>query len=364
MISKDDDKVCFTCGIPESDFMFGGPIDFIERNGQIYSINVHVPEVQSTEEYSGHETYDLKVSVDCTDLSSYEITANDHASNGESAKFTLYSADTSTLDWGAIHAGNEPMPELDTELAAKLWNQLGGIWLVDQDSDTSFFTNFTEDNGEYCITQGIPASGYMLSGILTDITLSGDVYNLTLYCPAVPETEMDSGHDAFYSSLVCEVTGNAKMNLTLFAGEGEYVSWRYASADWDSFDWGLIYGSDVGQAWNRLSGAWVGKNESGTVLCAYFYTNTSGDRVVSLGVPFTGPDTSGTVVSFEDRMSDSTWWAQLNISGTGQSILIMIDYSAVSAGRIRITDFHEDGKVFQLDYKAKNPQLLTEEMMP
>lgn len=363
-VSKDSGEICFTCGIPESEFMFGGPIDYIEKSGQKYNFNVHVPAVASTEEYSGHEAYDLWATVDCTDLSSYEITATDHARDGAPGKFVFYCDDFATLDWGALHAGNDPIPELDRDLASKLWNQVSGIWLLDQSSEGYFFSTFSEENGEFCITQGIPASGYMISGTLTEISESGGIYDLTIHVPAVPENEMDSGHDAFYASLVCEVTGNGKMNLTLFAGEGEYLSWRYASPDWDSFDWGLIYGSDVGSAWNRLSGAWVGKNESGTTLCAYFYTNGSGERVVSLSVPFTGPGTDGTVTSFEDRMSDSTWWAQLDISGSDMGILIMIDYSAISSGRIRITDFFEDGKVFSLDYKAEDPQHLTEEMMP
>ena len=54
--------------------------------------------------------------------------------------------------------------------------------------------------------------------------------------------------------------------MTCFAGNGDFSQWRYASADWDSFDWNQIYGSDVGTAWNKLSGAWVGKNDSGKII--------------------------------------------------------------------------------------------------
>ncbi|MBP0969768.1 MAG: hypothetical protein J5744_06425 [Oscillospiraceae bacterium] len=363
-VSKDGGDICFTAGIPESDFIFGGPIDYIEKSGNVYTFNVHVPEVPSTEEYSGHEAYDLNTSIDVTSIDAYEIKANDHARDSAMARFTFYCADLESLDWGALHAGNEPMPSLDTDLAAKLWNQLSGIWLLDEVDDSIFFTTFTVENGEYCIGQGIPASGYMLSGYITDIQEKDGQYEMILFVPAVDASEMDDGHPAYYTELYLAITGNGKLKFTCFAGDGDYSQWRFAANDWDTFDWNQIYGSDVSQAWNKLSGAWVGINESGKTLFADFYVTVSGDRRVSMGVPFTGPASEGTVVSFEDRTVDSTWWAQLELLDSGKSILIMIDYSAFASGKIRITDFFDDGKVFTLEYKAQDSQHLTEEMMP
>lgn len=363
-ISKDGDDVCFTAGIPETEFAFGGPIDYIEKAGDVYTFNVHIPEVPSTEEYSGHEAYDLLTSINCADIDKYQITANDHARNGDMRIFDFYGADLESVDWGAMHAGNEPMPSVDTDLLKKLWEQLNGIWLLDEVADNIFFSTFTFDGENYCLGQGIPASGYMLSGTVTDIKEKDGRYDITVFIPAVPETEMDSGHAAFSVDVALQITGNGKIRMTCFAGNGDFSQWRYASADWDSFDWNQIYGSDVGTAWNKLSGAWVGKNDSGKTLVADFYVTTMGDRRITLGIPFTGPGNTGTVVSFEDRTVDSTWWAQLDITETEKSILVMIDYSAISSGKIRMTDFFDDGKVFTLEYKAQDSQHLTEEMMP
>ncbi|MBR5065575.1 MAG: hypothetical protein IKX09_04925, partial [Oscillospiraceae bacterium] len=90
----------------------------------------------------------------------------------------------------------------------------------------------------------------------------------------------------------------------------------------------------------------------------------SGDHVVSLGIPFTGPAASGTVSEFEDRTSDCTFWPRIDLADSDMSMYIMIDYSSVAEGRIVLTDFFDSGKPVTLEYKAPDPQQLTEEMMP
>ena len=365
IFSKSDGKICYTAGIPWSEFAFGGPIKKISKDGNVYSITVGVPAVPSTEEYSGHEAYDLDLTVDTTNLNSYMITANDHAKDGSVVPFTLFSSDTENYNFDALRAGSDPIQGLNEELAEKLWSQLGGIWLLDDASDEIFFTVFRKVDGQFCIEQGIPASGYSVSGSITQITEENGVYDMILYVPARPETEMDSGYDAFYAELKLKLDdmANGRISFTLYAGNGDYVRWRYASSSWDDFDWDSFYGVDIATAWNQLSGCWVSVSEGKQELFAYFYVTTSGERRVELGVPFSGGGTGGTATSFEDRTSDHTYWINIDISDPKKSMLIMVDYSAIYSKMIKMTDFFLDGTVREFVYKCEDPQHLTDDML-
>ena len=363
-ISMEDGKVCYTAGIPETEFMFGGPVDSVKKSRSGYSFTVHVPEVADNDEFEGHAAYDLEVTVEYDPVYSYRLNAEDHAGSGDRAEFSYFCDSLSNADWGALHAGNEPMPGFNSALAADLWGRIRGIWLIDQDYEEYFFSSFTVENGQYCVSQGILASGYMLGGTVTDITEDGGAYEIVIYVPEVEESEMDSGHDAFYTTARLVVRNDGAIEFTCFAGGGEQCQWRFSSLEWESFDWGAIYGHDIEQAWYMLEGVWVGKNENGTNLSAYFYISASGDHVVSLGIPFTGPDKTGTVSEFEDRTSDSTFWPRIDFTDSEKSMYIMIDYSSISADRIVLTDFFDSGKPVTLEYKAPDPQQLTEDMMP
>jgi len=354
----------FTAGTPETENIFGGAIEFITHSGGIYTVTVAIPAVEATEEYSGHEGYDLTVHVDTLALSEKIIKAEDWASTGKVCTFTYFSSSLDDADWSSLHSGGQEMEVLDEAVAAKLWEQLAGIWLVSEARDTVFFNTFTVSDGKYCITQGIPASGYAVNGYITSIRESGSSYEMTLFVPAVPESELDSGHDEYTAKLFCTPEANGSMKLTIFADNGDICSWRYCSADWDSFDWDQIYGVDAEAAWNMLSGVWVGKNESGNALYAYFYIDSSGERSVDLGVPLSDSHESGKMIQFEDRTSDQTWWVQLHESVSDQNTLIMIDYSAISQKKIRMTDFYGDGKVFTLELKASDPSSLSSDMIP
>ncbi|MBQ5343164.1 MAG: hypothetical protein J6Z24_06875 [Oscillospiraceae bacterium] len=363
-ISMEDGKVCYTAGIPESEFMFGGPVDTVKKNRSGYSFTVHVPEVADNDEFEGHAAYDLDVTVEYDPVYSYRLNAEDHAGTGARTEFSYFCDDLGNADWGALRAGNEPMPGFNSALAADLWGRISGIWLVDQDYEEYFFSSFTVEDGQYCVSQGILASGYMLGGTVTDIRENGGIYEMTIYVPKVEESEMDSGHDAFSVEARLSIEDDSRIMFTCFAGGGEYCQWRFSCLEWESFDWGAIYGHNIEQAWYMLDGAWVGKNENGTTLSAYFYSTASGDHVVSLGIPFTGPAMSGTVSEFEDRTSDSTFWPRIDLADSDRSMYIMIDYSSVAEGRIVLTDFFDSGKPVTLEYKAPDPQQLTEDMMP
>ena len=363
-VSAEDGKVCCSAGIPESDLMFGGPVTAISRNRSGYSVTVHVPEVPDNEEFEGHAAYDLVYDIEYDPVYTYRLRTGDYAGSGEQAEFTFFCEDLNDADWAALRAGSETMPGLDTALASDLWGRISGIWLVDQDYEEYFFSSFSVENGQYCVSQGILASGYMLGGTVTEIRENGGAYDMIIYVPEVEESEMDSGHDAFYVEARLSVEDDSRIMFTCFAGGGEYCQWSFSCLEWESFDWGAIYGHDIEQAWYMLDGAWVGKNDNGKTLFAYFYTTASGDHVVSLGIPFTGPAASGTVTEFEDRTSDCTFWPRIDLADSGRGMYIMIDYSSVAEGRIVLTDFFDSGKPVTLEYKAPDPHQLTEEMMP
>ena len=365
VISMEDGKICYSAGIPESEYIFGGPVGSVKKNRSGYSFTVHVPEVTDNEEFGGHAAFDLDVTIEYDPVYSYRLNAEDHAGSGARSEFSYFCDTLSNADWGALRAGNEAMPGLDSALASDLWGRINGIWVVDQeDYEVYFFSSFTIEDGQYCISQGILASGYMLGGTVTEITENGGVYDMIIYVPEVEESEMDSGHEAFSVDARLEILDDSRIMFTCFAGGGEYCHWGFSCLEWESFDWGAIYGHDIEQAWYMLDGAWVGKNENGKTLFAYFYSTASGDHVVSLGIPFTGPAASGTVSEFEDRTSDCTFWPRIDLADSDMSMYIMIDYSSVAEGRIVLTDFFDSGKPVTLEYKAPDPQQLTEEMMP
>ena len=358
-IGKADGKVTYTAGIPGSESVFGGEVSSVTADGSSYKARVHVTDSGP----EGGDPYDISVSFEFNSADPYWMKASDHAASGENAEFIYFCEDLETADWDALDAGSEPIPGLDHVLASELWEKIRGIWLIDQDYESSFFTSFTSDEDRFYVSQGIPASGYMLGGTVTDITVQDGVYELTIYIAAVEESEMDSGHDAVTTVARLEISDGGKLRFTCFAGAGDECMWRYAAADWDSFDWSLIYGVDADQAWSMLNGAWVGKNDNGQTLFAHFYTNGPGENCVDLGIPFTGPDSGGKITAFEDRITDRTWWPRVELFDTSSGILIMIDYSSISDGKITMTDYFDSGKPFTLEYKAPDPQSLTEEMV-
>ncbi|MBQ8994714.1 MAG: hypothetical protein IJ091_02755 [Oscillospiraceae bacterium] len=361
-VRKIDGRVNFSLGVPMTEFSLGGKITSIWKADEGYTIVVSIPAADATEESDGHSAYNLAVSIDTTKLSEGVLRANDFARDGSMADYTFYCDVTDTVDFGALYAGNETISGLDTALAEQVWSLLSGVWMLTDVPDEVFFTAFEENDGEYTIVQGIPDSGYALGGTLTDISGGGGEYKMTLYCPAVPETEMDSGHEAYYLDLELLVLGNGKISFTWYAGNNTLENWQFASESLDTFNWIEFYADNIDSAWSKLSGVWVGKAETGDVLFAYFYVNGKGEHMITLGVPFSEGSCSARAYDFEDQKYEEDWWMWVDVQDPAKTLLILIDYGEMYNNKIRMTDFFGTGKVVTFEYKCEDLTHLTVEM--
>ncbi|MBP0969767.1 MAG: hypothetical protein J5744_06420 [Oscillospiraceae bacterium] len=236
-ISKDGGEVCYTAGIPMSDFIFGGPVDDVKKNGTVYSFIVHVPERQANELSDGWAAFDVSLNIDIARLKESSINAEDHAHDGKPADFYFYTEDWNNVDWGALYAGNEPMGN-DAELLSSLWNQISGIWMYWGQYE-NFFTTFSISDGQYCVSQGIPASGFAMGGPVTSISRSNNVYELVIHIAGRHDIEMD--YDDMDLTAKVTLNDDGTLWINLFTDDGDVVLFEYAAKDWDSFDWDAFY---------------------------------------------------------------------------------------------------------------------------
>ena len=242
-ISKENGKVCYSAGVPFSDFIFGGPVDDVVLSGNMFSFTVHVAERKADELSSGWSAYDMTVKADITRIGESIIKANDCASDGSYAEFTRFADDMDSADWNSLLEGDTPSDEFDTALADELWTQLYGIWLTSVNGE-HFFSDFTCDTGIYSVSQGVPASGFVIGANATYISKNGNTYLLDLHAPERHDSgegaEMD--YDAFDVHPNLTVNGDGTIDFNLWVDSGETATWEFWAEDWDSVDWDAYFG--------------------------------------------------------------------------------------------------------------------------
>lgn len=246
IIDKSEGKVCYTAGIPMSDYVFGGPVDEVTRTGDTFYFTVHVPERPTTELSDGWAAYDIAVKVDVSRLDEYIINANDHAHSGELADFMFYNEDTENFTFDALFAGNEVMPEIDPALRDELFNQVWGVWLHRGSAgEPNFFCIFEKSEGEYCVTEGIPASGFAMGGAVVFIEKAGNDYNMIVNVPERHDTgegaEMD--YDEMNFDVTLTINDDGTITFNLFGDKNQRVVFSYECESWDKFDWDSYYES-------------------------------------------------------------------------------------------------------------------------
>ena len=243
-ISRDGSGVRYSAGVPFNDFVFGGPVDDITKTGSIYFFTVHVPERKADGISEGWTAHDITVTVGVSRLGEHIINASDYAADGQPSDFTRYADDLDHADWSPLFEEEPPVQEFDTALADELWDRLAGIWLCSSNED-SFFSEFKTDGDSYAVSQGVPASGYMLGAVATYIEKAGGIYTIDFHVPERHDTgegaEMD--YDAFDVRTELTVNDDGTITYTIWADSGQDADWSFWAADWDSVDWEAYFDS-------------------------------------------------------------------------------------------------------------------------
>jgi len=239
-ISNSSGQVCYTAGIVFSDYIFGGPLDSVTKDGTKYSFTVHVPERGDNELSSGWDAYDLNVTIDTADIASYKITANDYARDGKSGVFEYFYDDFETVNFDALFAGNEPMSGIDTDMAASLWKKLSGVW-INKDTNNIFFLTFDVLENKYYVNSGIPNSGYGVSGTISTLSETSSGYEMTLDVPGNEATEVSDATEGFSEVCTLIINDDGSLQFTRFCSDFALAHWEYYGKDWDSVDYDQLY---------------------------------------------------------------------------------------------------------------------------
>lgn len=243
-LSKENGKVLFSAGVPFSDYIFSGDVDEITKTGSIYFFTVHVPERKADSLSDGWAAHDLTLTVGTSRIGEHIINANDYASDGKASDFTRFADSLTGIDWSPLFEEDDPADQFDTALADDLWNRIAGIWLCTLDG-ASFFSDFTREGDVYAVSQGVPASGFVIGGAATAIDRTTDTYHIDLHIPERHDTgegaEMD--YDSFDVETVLTVNADGTITYTLWADSGEEANWSFWAADWDSIDWEAYFDS-------------------------------------------------------------------------------------------------------------------------
>ncbi len=124
----------------------------------------------------------------------------------------------------------EPTPEPQTienkqPTSNELWSSLGGVWVCTEPGDWQyFFLMFNSSTDPLSFTEGILASDYGRTAQLKELKSVGEnEYELTLFFPAVAETEMYSGMDERTDVVRLNVAGAAEKSISITRADGEIV---------------------------------------------------------------------------------------------------------------------------------------------
>ncbi len=241
---KNNGTVTYTAGVPFRGYTFGGPVDEITKTGSIYFFTVHLPERKADEVSEGWAAHDITLTVGTTRIGEDIINVTDYAADGKPFDFTRYADDLGSVDWSPLFKEDEPEQKFDTALADELWERASGIWLSSNNGD-NFFSEFAKDGDTYTISQGVPASGYVIGAVATAIVKTDDTYVIDLHIPERHDSgegsELD--YDAFDVQSSLAFGDDGSMSFTLWAESGEAASWNYWAPDWDSVDWEAYFDS-------------------------------------------------------------------------------------------------------------------------
>ena len=243
-ISKENGEVTYSAGVPFSGFVFSGTVYEITKTGSIYFFAVHVPERKADELSDGWAEHDITVTVGVNRIGEHIINANDYAADGQPVDFTRFADSLDKADWEPLFEADEPVMEFDTALADEVWDRITGIWLCSAGGN-SFFSEFTRDNESYCVSQGVPASGFMIGAVATFIEKTDSTYTIDFHIPERHDTgegaEMD--YDAFDVRTVLTVNGDGTLTFDIWVDSGETADWHFWAEDWDSVDWEAYFAS-------------------------------------------------------------------------------------------------------------------------
>ena len=243
-ISKENGRVIYSAGVPYSGYVFSGTVHKTTKTGSIYFFNVLVPERKADELSDGWAEHDITVTVGVNRISEQIINANDYAADGQPVDLTRFADSLDEADWEPLFETDEPVRELDTALADGLWDRMAGIWLCSSGGN-SFFSEFTKDNESYCVSQGVPASGFMIGAVATYIEKTDNTYTIDLHVPERHDTgegaEMD--YDAFDAQTALTVNDDGTVTFIVWVDSGEAADWSFWGENWESIDWEAYFAS-------------------------------------------------------------------------------------------------------------------------
>lgn len=134
-----------------------------------------------------------------------------------------------------------PDPEkLDAALAAEFMGLVKGVWVTEDEGWC--FATFTEENGKYYFSYGMPWSDFREGGEITRISKNNSVYDFTFVIPAFEGNEMSGSREESSHDAVCDVaelkTGHIDLNN--FANKGDTKTFRFLDEDTDHPDFDAL----------------------------------------------------------------------------------------------------------------------------
>lgn len=134
---------------------------------------------------------------------------------------------------------NDPGSQINKDVT---WPLADGIWIYEYNGAYEFI-NMSVYEGENCYTDGFLFSGVVDGGPISNLaeTQKG-IYEFTVNVPAVPENDMDSGHDAFSYQVKCDTSRmNEGVLLIGYNGE-EPLEFFYIAESLEDIDYSQVYG--------------------------------------------------------------------------------------------------------------------------
>ena len=224
----------------EAGIIDGQPGDFIWADGAL-----------TAAEQNDHE-YTLTVAFDATeDVAAYSYHVYLSDLSFDSGKLLV----SDIIQQGAVCTfvySEKSVAELEEEGASNtgalydMWQRVQGVWVAYISYEGSYYfiqADFDPDSGEPTFLTGIPFSGAMMGGAVTEaVNTEGDKWRINVFVPGRAPSEMDDGYDEMelVLNLVLSALGTDTLRCDNLMGDGMAAGFSYVGSSLEDITFELL----------------------------------------------------------------------------------------------------------------------------
>ena len=218
-------------GVPGDYIWADGALTDAQQNDHEYTLAVTFDAVADMPAYS------YRVYLSDISFESGKLLVSDIVQQG--AVCTFVYSEKSAAELEAEGASN-------ADALYEMWQRVQGVWVTYVSYEGSYYfvqAGFDPYSGEPTFLTGIPFSGAMIGGTVTDaVNTEGDKWRINVFVPGRAPSEMDSGYDEMELSLNFDLStlGADSFWSDNIMGDGMFANFYYVGASLDDITFEVL----------------------------------------------------------------------------------------------------------------------------